>query len=287
MNLRAYAEHRERSIIASIREQQEGIGDAVGKGSNIEELIARQLLQPHMPSGFGCNKGTVVMGRGDIAASPAHDRVIWDQDAASPLIFGPEHSVFPIEAVAGAVEITINIDRGKLREDIEKLCKLRAMRTRRYLVPVKGSGNLVAPMSDEKAMSPRAFIIGFPSGGVWKAQTVVKVLTDVQNEFGPTSYIHGVYIIGVGFFANTPATVDGKLQVVCHSDGDRLFRFTSEFRRAFDRWPRRPQNWTADLSVYMPALNAEPDEAPIPSGRSKPQGRTPIARPRRKPAGIS
>jgi len=102
-------------------------------------------------------------------------------------------------------------------------------------------------------MSARSFVIGLPDDASWKASTIACALREIQVEVGGFTHVHGVYVIGIGFFSTLPveAASDNKYQIEYWSGDDRLFRFCNAFRGAFQRWPRLPPGWTTDLEGYV------------------------------------
>jgi hypothetical protein len=64
--------------------------------------------------------------------------------------------------------------------------------------------------------------------------------------------IHGVYVIGIGYFCTIPAAHGEPPYRVCAwTDAARLFRFTNSFRAAFQRWPRMAKGYAVDLYDYV------------------------------------
>jgi hypothetical protein len=159
--------------------------------------VERELLIPFLPPGFECGKGSVVTAEAPGHQSGAIDRVVFDRSSSAPLLHDEAHSIFPIEAVAGLVEITMRLDGTKLREDIERMAPVKAMRTRRYLVPVAGSKTKVEPQ-DVDGISPRSFIIGLPADPNWDARAIAKSLWQAQTDLGEPTLVHGLLVIGVG-----------------------------------------------------------------------------------------
>ena len=70
------------------------------------------------------------------------DRIIFDPNDAPPLSYGRARSVLPIECVCGLVEITLTLDRSKLRSDIENMAPIQ--RQRRSRTRLSRSGGSVA-----------------------------------------------------------------------------------------------------------------------------------------------
>jgi hypothetical protein len=242
---------RAEAALVNQLESMRGIDNTTGKGDAAEALVEKELLLPFLPFGFSCNKGSVVSLDAPDQQSPAIDRVIYDPGAAPPLLFRKEHSIFPIEAVAGVVEITLSLDDGKLREDLAKIAKVRAMRLRRYVVPLGGSIGRVTQVKIEH-LAARSFIVGLPSSPAWRPKTIAESLRAAQVELGFPTHLHGLYVPGVGFF-ETVAVEDGlpEYKIRGWSQDDRLFRFTNAVHIALQRWPRQQELWAPDLDSYM------------------------------------
>ena len=174
---------RTEEALIKLLEAKRGIADATGKGNATENLVERELLVPYLPIGFRCLKGAVVASGAPDEQSPAIDRVVYEPGVAPPLRYDEAHSVFPIESVAGVVEITMNLDADKLREDLHRIAPVRAMRRRRFLVPVPNTTTRVGRLEQE-TLSPRSFIVGLPADSAWKPETIAKALRERQLELG-------------------------------------------------------------------------------------------------------
>jgi hypothetical protein len=263
MTLEESFAEREQSISAKLREKQFGINDRTGKGMATESIVETELLRPFLPPGFDCGKGAVVSADKPTEQSGAIDRIIFDKRAAAPLVYDPEHSVFPIEMVAGMVEITMHLDTTKLRADITRMHPLRAMKTRRFVVPKPGTRTRAELVKSKDFISPRSFIVGLPADPAWDATTIAQALRQIQLDLGPPTHVHGLYVLGVGFFYTIP--VEKLLREPIYRIGswtgpERLIRFADEFRRAFDRWESLRPGHSVDLSGYLtgqPRLLAE------------------------------
>jgi len=252
MSLAEAIKDSEDSLIKLLHAKRSGIDDRTGKGSATERVVEEQLLAPHLPPGFRLCKGAVVDAATPDKQSPAIDRVIYDHSAASPLLYDDAHSIFPLEAVCGLVEITMNLDATKLREDVGRMVSVKAMKKRRYLVPVPNSSTKVFRI-EQDALPPRSFVIGLPSDSSWNPATIAAALRQIQQDLGPPTHIHGLYVIGVGFFHTVP--IDSPSEPMYRIGGwtgpNRLFRFTTAFRLAFDRWGTLPTGWSVDLHDYV------------------------------------
>ena len=244
---------KESSLISELLAKKSGIDDRTGKGAATESLIEAELLAPFLPSCFECGKGSVVAAEQPDKQSPAIDRVIFDRSASPPLLHDSSHSIYPIEAVAGMVEITMRLDATKLREDIARMAPIKAMKTRRYLVPAQGSKTGVAPLDQRDCLSPRSFIIGLPTDQNWDALTIASRLRQIQTELGPPTHVHGLYVLGVGYFYTKAIEHEDeeRYRIGSWTGPDRLFRFAHSIRSAFDRWPRLPSGWSVDWGCYV------------------------------------
>lgn len=252
MPLEDSLQHREEAIIKSLHAKRAGIDDRTGKGASTEVVVERELLLPHLPPGFRCLKGSVVTSAEPTRQSPAIDRIIYDRSSAPPLIYDESHSIFPIESVCGLVEITMSLDATKLKEDIERMAPVKAMTSRRYLVPSPNSKTKVFRMEQE-ALSPRSFIVGLPADSSWNPKTIAQALRSIQCQLGPPTHVHGLYVLGIGFFQTVPveSTAEPMYRVGAWTGPDRLFRFTDSLRQALDRWAPLPSGWSSDLRDYV------------------------------------
>ena len=252
MNLQTSFAERETGLSSKLREKQAAIDDSTGKGNATENVVEEQLLRPFLPPGFDCGKGAVISADDPTVQSPAIDRIIFDRRASTPLVYDPSHSIFPIETVAGMVEITMHLDATKLRTDIKRMVEVKGMKKRHYLVPKSGSRTKTLRYTDKESVSPRSFIVGLPADPEWDPKLIAGSLRRIQLEAGPPTHIHGLYVIGIGFFSTIAVENDEPMyRIASWTGADRIFRFSDEFRRAFDRWGPRKPNWSVDLDGYV------------------------------------
>lgn len=252
MSLETSIDRREKALISTLQEKQSAIHDRTGKGLAAENLIEEALIRPFLPPRFDCTKGAVVTTESPGEQSPAIDRIIFDRTIAFPLIYDSAHSIFPIECVCGLVEITMKLDRQKLKADIERMAPIKSMTTRRYLVPLPGTTTKAFPL-EQRDLSPRSYIIGLPKNFNWNPKTIGTALKDIQRRLGPPTHVHGLYVIGIGFFQTVPIENGGgpRYKIRFWTGPDRLFRFAESFRQSFDRWFVIPDGWTVDLGGYV------------------------------------
>ena len=109
---------------------------------------------------------------------------------------------------------------------------------------------MVVPVKLDK-LSPRCYIIGLPKN-TWHPETIARALQEIQIDFGPPMHVHGLYVIGVGYFETIPveSPEDQQYGIRGWTGKDRLYHFAMGFWGAFDRWPRRSPSLTVDLSSY-------------------------------------
>ena len=184
--------------------------------------------------------------------SLAIDRIIYDK-AIPPIVYDSQHSIFPIESVCGLLEITMSLDATKLKTDIERMAPIKAMQERWYLVPFRDS--TTKTYSERIYIPPRSYVIGLPTDCNWKPETIAKTLKKIQQKLGPPTKVHGLYVIGIGFFETLPLGDDPsgvEYRIRYWPDPDRIFRFSVSFRQSFERWPLFPDNRAADLDRYVP-----------------------------------
>jgi hypothetical protein len=257
MDLSTSLQLAEQALLNSLESKRSGIDDRTGKGSATERVICDLLLEPQFPAGIKATKGSIVAADEPNLSSPAIDRIVHDPSLAPPLVHSDDHSVLPIEAVVGLVEITMRLDASKLREDIVRMSSVKAMRKRRYLIPVPGTATQSYPAKVD-ALSPRSFVVGVPEDRSWKPETIAASLRSIQIELGPPTHVHGLYVIGIGFFETIPIEnpTDPAYRISGWTGSDRMFRFTNAFRRSIDRWPRIPLGWAVHLDDYVGGTSA-------------------------------
>ncbi len=79
--------NRESSLMSQLRVKQ-AIHDPTGKGAETENIVQELLLNPFLPPGFTCSKGSIISSTNPDFQSPAIDRVIFDTRATVPLLYG-------------------------------------------------------------------------------------------------------------------------------------------------------------------------------------------------------
>jgi len=166
------------------------------KGTEAENAIAK-LLKKYMPKKYSFSSGFVTDGN-DV--SPQLDIVIYDEHLNAPVHLGQINSVFPVGAVYGAVEVTLQkLDKRKLEMDIEKLTKLRKLSGNRIRFRKIGSkraedgkGHVIAEEIIESGPPTRTYIIAL-SGTTYKSPAEladeVKLITKKHE-----AHIHGLLI---------------------------------------------------------------------------------------------
>jgi hypothetical protein len=179
MSINESIQRAENVLPESLLEQQEGVDDRTGKGTSAEMLIEERVIRPHLPAPFLCQKGSVIAAATPSEQSAAIDRIVYDPTIAPPLVYGAAHSIFPIEAVAGLVEITMRLNARKLRQDVQRIAPIQNLRRRRYIVPVPNSITQ-AQRNEIDALSPRGFLIGLPEDPTWRPQTIANVIREAQ-----------------------------------------------------------------------------------------------------------
>lgn len=146
----------------------------------------------------------------------------------------------------------MHLNRTKLKGDIERMAPIKAMQTGQYMVDTPNSSTKVT-FEKMQRLSPRSFVIGLPEDSNWKPKTIAIALKIIQQELGKPTHVHGLYVLGIGFFRTNPIENDSEepYRIQAFTGSDRLFRFTNELRISFDRWPDLPFGRTADLDKYI------------------------------------
>ena len=99
---------------------------------------------------------------------------------------------------------------------------------------------------------PLLFDEALPADSHWRPETIAKALRGQQLELGSPTHLHGLYVLGIGYF-ETVAIESGEpaYRISAWTGADRLFRFANSFRQSFQRWQPLPPIWSADLDGYV------------------------------------
>jgi len=226
--------NQETALLSALRGHQAAFDDPNGKGASAEREIERALIRPYLPPDFDCGKGTVIERGG--AQSAAIDRVLYSRGYCPPLVYSADHSVFPVECVAGVVEVTMRLDATKLKHDIEQTKTARALRKGSWVVPLPETETVSEIQERDTPIGCRAYIVGVPASEGWQPQTIADAFLRLQSEI--ETLVHGLYVIGIGFFHTVGLEQHDTPKVQAYLGYERLFRFTSTLRIDLDRWPR-------------------------------------------------
>ena len=144
------------------------------------------------------------------------------------------------------------MDARKLKNDIKHIADVNNTYIRKnFLIPEKDTitGVKCFPRDD---MTPRAFIIGLPGSNTWRPKNIAKSLQDSQESIGKNIHIHGLYVLGIGFFETSPIENQyfPRYEIKTSIGKERLLYFADSFRIAFNRWYQLPQGSYANLKRY-------------------------------------
>ena len=218
------------------------------KGRNDEERF-RQWLRRYLPVVFGVDTGFAVRGekfqyrvdeqgrniyeKVQVDApyqSPQMDVLITDLRHNAPLCAEEETNIFPIEMVLAAIEITRDLNRTKLRGDLEKLATLRA---------IAGVKNYAGSDDGAASLRPMAYIVGL--GGSISEDAIEKEIAEIDDDLRPNGILH----LDRGYYHREPYTTK-----VFRIEKAPLFHFAAFLRARLARFPVAPAN----LSSYVPAV---------------------------------
>jgi len=148
--------------------------DHPGEMGDNDHLWFADLLRKHLPARIGVDTGFVVNCESDAKSrewfektadhrqpdegiGPQSDILLLDVLENAPLCPELAFRVCPIEMVLGVIEVTRNLDAAKLRKDLAKLQRVRALAApgkKRYAEGSDHPGN---------ALRPRAYVVGLKS----------------------------------------------------------------------------------------------------------------------------
>ena len=99
-----------------------------GKGTYRESALTRFLSEGRLPSRYGIGKGEIVGHVHNV--SRQSDLIVYDKLNGISLIYDDNTQVFPIECVAGTVEVKSTLNKTKLLESLENIKSVKKLAPR-------------------------------------------------------------------------------------------------------------------------------------------------------------
>jgi hypothetical protein len=130
-----------------------------GETGRRREDDVREFLRAFLPERLGVGSGEIAASDGSV--SPQMDLIVYDR-LETPLLDRSESSiVVPVEGVCGVIEVSSRLDVTKLRQDVEKIRDVKALRKNAYWDRDDDIVVSYAPHGDAQTVWP---ILGFCFG---------------------------------------------------------------------------------------------------------------------------
>jgi hypothetical protein len=254
-------------LVAKLEATRAAISHAGEKGRTLEQHV-QALLRDLLPAEYGLSTGFVVWrSPHGPTLSTQLDIIIYDAIRGSPLIRLDTCDVFPLEAVYGYVEVKASLTStsdaaaepasNSIEVCVERNAALRGMDTRNFIVTIAGS-----PIAVERQcipwMSLRSYIVAFEVAGAVAGQPAAFAgrMADLLKRKGPPAHIHGVFVPKHGLFYTRPVDVreadPEDYFHVRYTTEHSLLAFKSLLLEGLATFPRPSQDWSIDLSGYLP-----------------------------------
>jgi hypothetical protein len=236
------------------------------KGRSLEQAVV-PLLRELLPTEYGLSTGFIAYhAEGTVKLSPQLDIIIYDAVRTGPLARLTACDVFPLEAVHGYVEVKATLrsssDSAEAPSDnsiehcLEQNRELRRMIDRRYHAQVPGT--VVGSVRQQRTWVPiRGFVVAFaPEGTVASdAGAFAQRMADVSRRLGPPTHLHGVFVVGHGYFRTrpvNPSTAQSEdLWHVHYVREHGLAVFKMDLLLGLARFPRYPSDWSPAVDEYF------------------------------------
>jgi hypothetical protein len=252
-------------LVSKLDAARKAISHAGEKGRNLEAEVTT-LLRSFLPEEYGLTTGFVVYHRHNgPSLSPQLDIIIYDRVRSGPIARLSTCDVLPLEAVYGYVEVKASLQSttddaeefadNSIEMCIEKNQQLRGMMERRFWKPVKGSP-VRAELVPKQWMRIRSYVFAFEAeGNVAKnSDLFAQRIADVSARLGSPVHLHGVFVVGHGYYTTRPIEVRKARPEDWYHIG-----YTTEQPLAVFKWflihdlarfPRFPADWTPAVDQY-------------------------------------
>jgi hypothetical protein len=237
------------------------------KGRSLEAEAAA-LVREILPADYGLGTGFVAYrkeGEQSVRLSSQLDLVIYDAARCAPLARLGTCDVFPLEAVLAYVEVkaairsasdsAVDVGTDSLEYCLRQNKAIRELTTRRYWTSKPGTTTRVELMTTSW-MPIRGFVIAFAAKGSVASDPgmLAQRMADYSRQLGPTAHLHGLFIVGKGYFRLKPVEPDqvggDDQHVVEYVTEHALLEFSASLLRALARFPRPRTDWTPAIDKY-------------------------------------
>jgi hypothetical protein len=259
--------HLEETILsARLEALRASISHAGEKGRALEHNV-HTLLRGLLPPEYGLTTGFIAYKSecGKTLLSPQLDVIIYDAIRHSPLIHLESCDVLPLEAVYGYVEVkasltsTSDAAESPAGNSIEACIAtnrvIRALNERVYNVTVEGSP-IGIESRRERWLAPRAYVLAFePVGAIATNPDAFAARMAEVLRRNREAHLHGVLIVGRGFFYTRPVDVrvalDDDYSHVLYTTDHPLLAFKTVLLQGLATFQRPPDGWAPALDLYL------------------------------------
>jgi plasmid stability protein len=263
----------EEALRARLEVVRAALTHASEKGRSLEAATT-DVLRSMLPSEYGLSTGFIAShGTEGAELSTQLDVIIYDALRSGPLVRLGSCDVFPLEAVYGYVEVKAalrscndlqNPTADSLEACIKTNSKLRQLTKRRYWEPAPGSG-VQAIQREYDWMTIRSFVVSFDVTGSIKDPAVfASRMAEVLAHFGGDTHLHGVLVLGNGFYRSRPVDNPNDRYHVEYTSESPLGAFRDQLLMAMQRFPRFAAAASPALDQYYSSrrwLSAAPPGA--------------------------
>ena len=221
-----------------------------GEMGDNDHLWFADLLRKYLPTRIGVDTGFVVNFESDARSrawfettddhrktdesiGPQSDILLLDVLENAPLCAEQAFRVCPIEMVLGVIEVTRKLDAAKLRTDLDRLQRVRALagpEKKKYSAPRAG---------DASSLRPRAYVVGLKTS-VSFAEILGQVEA-IDDDLRPNA----VLLLDKALYIRRPYTTE-----FYKVTSDILFQFLAVLRLQIESFPLG----NTDLGAYLPGV---------------------------------
>jgi len=254
----------EDALLSRLEAVRKTISHAGEKGRALESEVIK-LLRAFLPAEYGLSTGFVVYHTTEgIRLSPQLDVIIYDAIRSGPIARLGTCEVFPLEAVYAYVEVKATLqstsnEANKFADNSIENCilknkTLRAMRRRKYYVPIPGTTNK-AKLHSAVWMPIRSYVFAFEVTGATAKNPAL--LAERISKFSRNTkdvHLHGVFAGDSAFYftvAIDPREAKPEDHYhVKYTTKHLLSAFKWSLIHSLSRFPRHEAHWTPATDQY-------------------------------------
>jgi hypothetical protein len=250
----------EAALAARLQAVRAAISHAGEKGRSLEHSVT-EVLRAMLPAEYGLTSGFVAFhGADGPKLTPQLDVIIYDANRCGPLARLGACDILPLEAVYGYVEVKAlvrasnNLDnppRDSLEACIKTNSELSTLRERWFYESFPSS-QVKIQLKKRTWLRMRGYLVAFSvSDELSSPEVLARRIADVSAHYGATTHLHGLFVVGQGFYATRAVDEGEPLHRVRYTQQHALAAFRASLLAGLSRFRRFGETASPALNQYF------------------------------------